>query len=77
MINQAVGLRAGTHDTYHKPPAPAPAKVPDSLNLSQKTMSATIKEDETLKLLKKYYLEALLAQQVDNKLPYDRDNVSI
>ena len=39
-------------------------------------MNSNIKEDETLKLLKKYYLEALLAQQMDNKMPYDRDNVS-
>ena len=70
-------VRPGTSPPPAPAPAPAPAKVPDSLNLSQKTMSAAIKEDETLKLLKKYYLEALLAQQMDNKLPYDRDNVSI
>ena len=35
-------------------------------------MNSNIKEDETLKLLKKYYLEALLAQQ----MPSERDNVS-
>ena len=54
------------------PPPPAP----DSLNLSSKARSSNIKEDETLKLLKKYYLEALLAQQMDSKMPYERENVS-
>ena len=39
----------------------------DSLNFSNKNSSVhTIKEDETLKLLKKYYLEALLTQQIDS-----------
>ena len=55
------------------PPPPAP----DSLSLTSKTRSGNIKEDETLKLLKKYYLEALLAQQMDSsKMPYERENVS-
>ena len=55
------------------PPPPAP----DSLSLSSKARRANIKEDETLKLLKKYYLEALLAQQMDSsKMPYERENVS-
>ena len=57
--------------------APPPPPAPDSLNLSSKARSSSnIKEDETLKLLKKYYLEALLAQQMDSKMPYERENVS-
>ena len=51
-------------------------QLTNSIHLSNKTMNSNIKEDETLKLLKKYYLEALLAQQMDTKMPYDRDNVS-
>ena len=55
------------------PPPPAP----ESLSQTSKTRSGNIKEDETLKLLKKYYLEALLAQQMDSsKMPYERENVS-
>ena len=52
-----------------------PSAAPQLPNLSNKTRNSSIKEDETLKLLKKYYLEALLAQQMDNKMPYDRENV--
>ena len=43
----------------------------DALNFQNK-----FKEDETLKLLKKYYLEALLAQQMDNRMPFENGEVS-
>ena len=52
----------------HQPP-------PHGQDLSSQVKTSA-KEDETLKLLKKYYLEALLAQQTDFKLPYDEQNVS-
>ena len=64
---------------------PGQLTPPDSLELelelpSKPPASAGVgsgaKQDQTLKLLKKYYLEALLAQQTDFKLPYDEQNVS-
>lgn len=47
-------------------------QLKNSIHLSNITMNSNIKEDETLKLLKKYYLEALLAQQ----MPSERDNIT-
>ena len=60
---------------------PGQLTPPDSLELelelpSKPAGSASAKQDQTLKLLKKYYLEALLAQQADCKLPYHEQNVS-
>ena len=53
---------------------PAP---PESLDLTNRIKtSSKAKEDQTLNILKKYYLEALLAQQTDLKLPYEEHNVS-
>ena len=50
----------------------APQMRPGSVT---KGLKSSVKDDETLNLLKKYYLEALVAQNSDKQLPSSLDTM--
>ena len=65
-VYKDIGVQPSSH-LYNETNKLTSSAASESLNFSNKNSSVhTIKEDETLKLLKKYYLEALLTQQIDS-----------